>query len=173
MSHHGPDDATCTVRAFKAGLLAAAGHDLEFRLTRFSVEVEDDRIVGDFDASSLVVVGALVDGRVAPGKLSPKDERDILDNIRKSVFNGHRAEAIHFEASELDRDEDEVSGEGVLTIPPYSQPLSFLARVEEGRVVCELVLHQPDWGITPFKAPLGVLRIKPDLLVRIGLPWTD
>ena len=173
MTTYGPDQVKCTVRAYKAGLLSAAGHDLELRLTRFSITIEDGTIEGTFDATSLEIGGAVVEGRVAAGRLTAKDERDILDNLRKTVFKGHRPQQIHFEATDLYIDEDTVEGDGTLTIPPYRHNLSFQARIENGRATCDVVLHQPDWGLVPFKAPLGVLRIKPDLHVRLEVPWPD
>lgn len=166
-----PPQATCTVRVFKAGLLSAMGHDLELRLGRFSITVDAGSIQGDFDATSLELAGALKDGRLDPGALSAKDQRDILDNVRKTVFKGLRPEAVRFEAREVERTSESISGTGTLTIPPRRHDLDFEARRVGGQAICELVLHQPDWGITPFKAPLGVLKIQPDVRVRIELPW--
>lgn len=166
-----PPQASCTVRVFKAGLLSAVGHDLELRVARFTIEVDGDRIQGDFDATSLEIVGALRDGRPDPGTLSARDQREIQDNLRKGVFKGHRADQVRFQAEGVDQTEDGLAGSGTLHIPPYRHGLDFEVRVDGGRAVCEVVLHQPDWGITPYKAPLGVLRIQPDVHVRIELPW--
>ncbi|MCK6501917.1 hypothetical protein L6R53_00690 [Myxococcota bacterium] len=166
-----PPQATCTVRVFKAGLLSAMGHDLELRLTRFSLTVDGDRIQGDFDATSLEVVGAIKDGRLDPGALSAKDQRDILDNVRKAVFKGLRPEAVRFEAQGVEQTDEGLAGTGTLTIPPRRHDLDFEVHRAGGKATCEVVLHQPDWGISPFKAPLGVLKIQPDLRVRVEVPW--
>ena len=171
MPTYRPPEARCTIRVFKAGLLSAVGHDLELRVARFSILVEGGHISAEFDGSSLQVEGAVEDGRVNPGRLSEKDKRDILDNVRKSVFKGREVRSITFSCEALEQDDEELEGEGSLLIPPHAHPLPFKARVEGGRAVCELRLHQPDWGIVPYKAPLGVLRIQPDLAVRIELPW--
>jgi hypothetical protein len=37
-------------------------------------------------------------------------------------------------------------------------------------VVGEVTLHQPDYGIKPYSAMLGTLKIRPDVKVRIRLP---
>jgi hypothetical protein len=36
--------------------------------------------------------------------------------------------------------------------------------------VVELKLHQPDFGIKPFSAALGALRVKPDVMIRVSVP---
>lgn len=168
-----PPEASVTVRAFKAGLLSAVGHDVELRVARFSITLEEDRIVGEFDGTSLEVAGALRDGRVDPSAFSEKDKRDILDNVRKYTFPKHQPARIRFETVELDRTDEGLLGEGELTIPPFTRPLRFEVVARGGRAVCEVRLHQPDWGITPFKAALGGLRIQPDLLVRVEVPWAE
>ncbi|MCB9670520.1 MAG: hypothetical protein H6736_09250 [Alphaproteobacteria bacterium] len=162
---------TCEIFTYKAGLLSAVGHDLLFRVKRWSLTVEDDHIEGTFDGTSFEVVGAIKDGRVAPGALSAKDERDILANIDKHVFKGFRPRDIRFEADDVDVDDDCIEGTGTLAIPPGRHDVRFEAHIEGGKATCRLTLHQPDWGITPFKALMGTLKIKPDIKVRITVPW--
>ncbi len=170
MSVYRPPAATCTVRVYKSGLLSRVGHDLELKVSRFSIQVEDGKIHAEFDGTSLEVAGALEHGRVVRGKLSDKDKRDILDNIRKSVFKKHDARAITFECEDLERTDDGAEGSGTLTIPPASRAVDFEAEQVSDRLVCALKLHQPDYGITPFSAPLGVLKIQPDIEVRVEVP---
>jgi hypothetical protein len=33
-----------------------------------------------------------------------------------------------------------------------------------------VVLNQPEFGITPYRAMMGTLRIKPEVRVRISVP---
>ena len=40
----------------------------------------------------------------------------------------------------------------------------------EGRLVAEVRLHQPDFGITPYRALLGALRVRADVLVSLSIP---
>jgi hypothetical protein len=173
VTRFGPPEATCTVRAFKAGLLSAVGHDVELRVTRFSIELGDDGVVGTFDGTSLEVAGAIRDGRVEPSAFSEKDRRDILENVRKYTFPKHQPARIRFESTELVRTDEGLEGEGELTIPPHTRPIRFEVVARGGRAVCEVRLNQPDFGITPYKAALGGLRIQPDLLVRVEVPWSE
>jgi hypothetical protein len=36
--------------------------------------------------------------------------------------------------------------------------------------VAEVKIHQPDFGIKPYTAALGALKVKPDVLVRVSVP---
>lgn len=171
MTRFAPPEATCTVRAWKAGLLAAVAHDVELRVTRFWLEVDDDGIRGEFDATSFEIAGAVRHDRVESGALSAKDKSDILDNVRKSVFAKHQPAKVTFRCDDVDDDGDQLSGEGELAIPPFRRALSFRAKVAHGRAICELQLNQPDWGIAPFKAALGGLRVQPEVTVRVEIPW--
>lgn len=168
-----PPAARCSIRVYKSGLLSAVGHDIELEVRRFSLQLDGNAIRAEFDATSLEIVGALEDGRVVAGRLSDKDKRDILANIKKSVFNGLDPRQITFTSREFEQDEDGIEGSGTLSIPPRSKDLDFEVELRDGKAVCNLRLHQPDFGITPFKAPLGVLKIQPDIDVRIEVPWAS
>lgn len=165
-----PPQATCRIRVFKAGLLSAMGHDLELDLPSFQVEIEGDRVEGRFDGRSLTVRGALQGGRLDERALSEKDKREILDNLRKTVFKAHRPGEIRFEGQLDEDDGEQLEGQGTLHIPPRQAPLAFRATRTGERVEAILRLDQTRWGIEPFKAPLGVLKIQPELEVWLGLP---
>ena len=165
------DDSTTEIFTYKAGLLSRVAHDLLLRCTSFELTLEEDTVHGHFDASSLMVMGAMKDGVLNPSTLSDKDKRDVLDNVRKHVFKRHEQAKIHFECDELEVEEDHIEGEGRLTIPPRSHDIDFEVQISGGEAVCEVKLHQPDWGISPFTALMGALKIKPDILVRVTVPW--
>jgi hypothetical protein len=43
-------------------------------------------------------------------------------------------------------------------------------RAEGDRWVAEMNIHQPDFGIKPYTAALGALKVKPEVMVRISVP---
>ena len=51
-----------------------------------------------------------------------------------------------------------------------TQPLQAETQVEANRQVVSLELHQPDYGITPFKAMMGTLKVKAEVIVRLSVP---
>jgi hypothetical protein len=43
-------------------------------------------------------------------------------------------------------------------------------RREGERLATSVRLHQPDFGIAPYRAMLGALRVKADVVVRASVP---
>jgi polyisoprenoid-binding protein YceI len=60
---------------------------------------------------------------------------------------------------------------GELTLHGKTRPLTVTTRAVDGRQVAELALHQPDYGIKPYSAMLGTLKIRPELKLRVSVPW--
>lgn len=158
-------NARCRVFTFKEGLLSAVAHDLEIDVTDFTVEVSDDgSITGRFDPRSLRVVHAMVNGR--PDAVSDKDKRKIQSNIDKDVLETKRHGSIEFRSSAVD--EREVRG--TLTLHGRSRDIVVPVREDGDDRVARVRLHQPDFGIKPYSAMLGTLKIQPDVEVELRLP---
>jgi polyisoprenoid-binding protein YceI len=173
MPRYTQDDAEALVFTFKDGLLSKIAHDLKLRITRFSVELDPaaSSVSAELDAGSLVVVNAMHDGEEAPKALSDADKQKIETQIRKEVLETDRHEIVRFRGSPLERRADggySVSGE--LTLHGTTRPLRIETRLEGGRHVAEVELHQPDYGIVPFKAMMGTLKVKADVRLRLSLP---
>ena len=163
MATYDASTAECRVFTEKEGLLSAVAHDLEIDVERFEVRVADDgSIEATFDAGSLRVLDAVVDGRRSPGTLSDKDKRKIEDNIRKDVLKTKKHPEVRFRSSEV----GEGSIRGRLEICGKGRDVTL---TRSGEDEAEVTLHQPDFGIKPFTAMLGTLKIKPDVRVRIRL----
>ena len=60
---------------------------------------------------------------------------------------------------------------GALTLHGTTRTLTVRSHAAGATQVAEVTLHQPDFGIKPFSAMLGTLRVKPDLKVRVTVPW--
>jgi polyisoprenoid-binding protein YceI len=164
-----PTNADCFVRTFVEGALSAMGHDLEIRVTSFAIEVDDARgaVTATFDPSSLEVEHALDAGRPAPNALGPRDRRKIQANVRKDVLHPDRHPEIRFESGRIERSGDRHRVEGELTLHGVGRPIAFDVVERDGRFEAEVPIRQPEFGITPYRAPLGVLKVKPEVLVRV------
>ncbi|MBX3274391.1 MAG: YceI family protein [Sandaracinaceae bacterium] len=163
MPSYDATSARCAVFTFKEGLLSAVAHDLELEVGRFTVEVSDDgaSIRARFEAGSLRVVEPIVDGRRAPGTLSDKDKRKIEENLRDDVLHAKRHPEIVFESTEV----TDTRVVGRLTMNGATREVRCTRDGERASAT----LHQPDWGIKPYSAMLGTLKIKPDVRVELAL----
>lgn len=156
-------NAECRIFTFKTGLLSAIAHDLEIDVERFEIEVaEDGSIEASFDATSLRVLDAVVDGRPSPGTISAKDKKKIEANIVGDVLHPKKHPRVRFVSTEV----GESKVRGRLELHGRSEEITL---VRTGEDEAEVTLHQPDFGIEPFSAMLGTLRIKPDIRIRLRL----
>jgi hypothetical protein len=159
--------AECLVFTYREGLLSAIAHDLQIRVTRFVIEADEVGRAVDarFAADSLRVVCALRDGHETA--LRPGDAEQIEQSIRRDVLDSDRHPEIRFRSS---RAEEQARGylvAGTLEICGKQRPLEASIDREGDRWVSEVRLHQPDFGIKPYSAMLGALRVKADVLVRV------
>jgi hypothetical protein len=164
--------AECWIFTFKEGLLSAVAHDLKLRVTKLAVVVDGESgVEATFDAGSLVVATPREDGRDAPGLLSGPDKRTIEGNIRADVLEAHDFPEIRFASTRVARENEGWRVEGKLTLHGRTRSIAFTTRAEGGKQVAEITLHQPDFGIRPYRAMLGTLRIAPDVRVRVEVPF--
>lgn len=164
-------EAECLVHTFKDGLLSAVAHDLELKVGRFSVAIDDAGAVdARFDARSLEVVGARVDGRLAPSVLSPRDRRTIESNLKDDVLASARHPEIRWRAPAARRTGAGWQLDGRLTLVGRERPIPVAIHEEGERLVATARIHQPDFGIRPFTALLGTLRVRADVEIRLTVP---
>jgi len=164
--------ADCFVFTFREGLLSAVGHDLVLRVTRFVVDVDEDARTVDarFDASSLRVEHAVRGGTADPDALSAGDRRQIETNVARDVLDAVRHPEVRFVGRAVREEADDLVVEGSLAIRGRERPLTVALRRRANRWVIETSLHQPDFGIAPFRAMFGALKVKPDVTVRMSIP---
>lgn len=167
------DTATCSVFTYKEGLLSPVAHDLKLRVGRWSMEIDRGQggltVAAAFDASSLTVEGVMKDGRVQAGVLSTRDTDKIAHNIRDEVLSARRHPSIGFRGTATpDGSQGRVTGD--VTICGKTRPVTCRTKKVTGSEavwVIEVTIHQPDFGIKPYSAMLGALKIKPDVVVAI------
>lgn len=170
MPRYDARQAACQIYAFKAGALSGFGHDLQLRVERFEIAIDEQShaIQAWFDPASVRVVCAMKDGSEAPGALSESDRAEIQRNLARSVLDP--GGEIQFSSTAVWREGSAFRVRGQLTLNGHTRPLSFEASESGGRWTAEIPLQQPEFGIKPFSAMLGALKIRPEVRVRISLP---
>ena len=170
MATYDQNNAECFVFTFKEGLLSPIAHDLRIRITRFSIQVDEPQssVVASFDTSSLVVDTPMKDGAENPSALSAADKEKIAGQIRDDVLHSAKHGQAEFRSTSVTARPDggyDVSGE--LALHGVTRPLTAQTQLVAGRQQVELKLNQPDFGITPYRAMLGTLKIQPEVTIRI------
>jgi polyisoprenoid-binding protein YceI len=163
-------NAECLVFTYKDGLLSKIAHDLKIRVTNFQIEVDEatQSVSASFDASSLRVETAMKDGTENPKALSDGDKQKIAGQIQEDVLQAQKFPVIQFQSrAVVPRPDGGFDLQGELNLHGVTKPMNATTRVENGHQVMELTIHQPDFGITPYRAMMGTLKIQPDVRLRL------
>lgn len=172
MARYDSSSAECAVLTFKEGLLSAIAHDLFIHVTKFEIDVDDrtHAIDARFDPRSLRVVHAMEHGTPRPSTLSDSDKHKIEQNIVNDVLDARTHAEARFTSSEVVPEGDGFRARGTLALHGQRRPLDVAIQRKGDDLVAEVRLHQPDFGIKPYSAMLGTLKIKPDVVVRCTVP---
>ncbi len=171
MPKYDESSASCQIFTYKEGLLAAVAHDLRISVTSFSVDVKDDgsAVSASFDATSVKTDCAMKDGAPTTS-LSDKDKADIDANILKDVLITKKHPKINFGSTKVTERAGGYTISGWLEIKGRKNDVSLTAKVEGAELVIETSILQPDYGVKPFSALFGTLKIKPEIKVRMVVP---
>jgi len=172
MPRYDASTAECLVFSYKEGLLAKVAHDLKIQVDRFEVNVDADQtsIDASFEVASLRVLCARKDGRDDPGTLSRGDIKKIQANITDDVFDARKHPKVRFVSRSVAVEGDRATVEGTLSLNGRDRALRVVATKQGGKWVAEVAIHQPDFGIKPFSAMMGALKVQPRVDVRLSLP---
>ena len=161
MARYDSSSAEILVFTFKEGLLSAVAHDLKLKATKFTLEVEGDSARLEVEAASLRVVTAMKDGVGLPSAISPSKFAEIEKNAFSEVLETKRYPLIKFVTTQVT--ETEVVGK--LTLHGQTREV----RGRRSGQSADFRVDQRDFGMKPFSAMLGALKVKPELTVKVKL----
>lgn len=161
----GPDNATLSVRTGRTGAAAQAGHDLVMHVTSWeaTLEVGDDpaqtRIELTADAASLRVQ----QGTGGMKALGDDDKSNIHQTIDDEVLE---RKDIVFRSTRAESGSGGLSVEGDLTLAGQTRPVGFdFAVGDDGTLSATAVVTQTAWGMKPYSALFGALKVADDVEV--------
>lgn len=171
----------CFIYTFKDGLLSGVAHDLKLQAPDLKIEIpeEDDRASPNksgiearviLQASGIRCVAAMKNGVESPESLSAKDLLDIRTNMARDVLKSDSHPEIRFELHTLSATANQLTAEGALTLCGVTRRVAISGVGRGDAIIGEFVIHQPDFGIKPFSALLGAMKVKPDILIQIHIP---
>ena len=149
---------------YKEGLLSSVAHDLELQLQDFSVQFNGGDVTAKFVMDSLMVVGAMQDGAPQPSALSKKDKAKIEDTMRKQVLQTRK-----FGQSELTGRVTDGVFKGTLKLVGRTAPVEGEVVSHNGVARGIVELRPTDWGIKPYTALFGALRLQDRVRVEFQM----
>ena len=187
----GPDNATLSVHTKRGGAAAKAGHDLELHVTAWEATLDLDAGTAELsaDGSSLRVEK----GEGGMQALGAEDKDNIRETIDTDVLKKQNISfrSTHVAAAEAgagaapgggpseaaeagagrarggSASEGRYRVDGELTLAGATQPLAFDLVVDDGRVSGTATVTQTRWGMKPFSALFGTLKVLDDVEVRL------
>ncbi len=163
----GPDHGKLSVKTGRTGAAAKAGHDLVIEVTAW----EGTLRVGDSPADTSVELEAdatslhVREGTGGMQSLGDDDKANIRTTIGDDVLKGH---AIAFRSTAVSGADGQLSVQGELTLLGTTRPLAFdLALGDDGRLSGVAVIKQTDWGMKPYSALFGALKVADEVRVEI------
>ena len=158
----GPENARLTVRTGRSGAAAKAGHDLLIEVTAWSGTLDPDgdpAVTLSADSRSLRVI----EGTGGMQALDDEARAGIEQTIDDEVLQGT---AIEFRSTRFDVLPGRVEGE--LELAGARHPIAFeLAPGDDGGVTGTAIVKQSDWGMKPYSALFGTLKVADEVEVRV------
>ena len=161
----GPDNATLAVRTERAGAAAKAGHDLVIHVTAWEATL----VIGDDPAGTTMELTAdatslrVQEGTGGMKALGDDDVASIHQTIDDEVL---RRQDIGFRSTSVQADGDTLRAQGDLTIVGNTQPVAFdLVRGDGGELSGTAVVTQTAFGMKPYSALFGALKVKDEVQV--------
>jgi polyisoprenoid-binding protein YceI len=165
----GPESGTLSVRTGRTGAAAKAGHNLLILVTAWeaTLEVGEDpaqtSIALDADATSLRVR----EGTGGMQALGDDDKASIRKTIDDNIL---KRKGIEFRSTEAQATAEggRISVRGELTLIGKACPIAFELTVgDDGKLSGSAVVKQTNWGIKPYSALYGTLKVADEVEVVI------
>lgn len=172
-----PSESSFWVFAGKAGLFSMLAHDHEIGVKSFSgrVVIPEAGAAGgslemEVNATSLAVLDK---------KPSEEDKKKIFDSMHKEVLESAKHQKITFKSTSVSdvkqtgNDAYNIVVNGDLTLRGVTKriavPVAATITPQQLRATGKYTLKQTDYGITPYSAAGGTIKVKNEIVVNFNI----
>jgi polyisoprenoid-binding protein YceI len=164
----GPSQGQLLIRTTRGGAASKAGHDLVIEVERWTAKAE----FADDPAQSVLELNAdstsfkVLEGTGGITSLSAEDKEGIVETVNQEVLMGT---AIAFRSTAVRPDgEDCLHVSGELELADRPGPVAFDITVgDDGRLTGKALVKQSGWGMKPYSALFGTLKVTDEVGVEI------
>jgi len=168
----GPDSGQLLIKTSRTGLGRRDGHDLTIEVTRWQAEATVDSadaagssVTVEADANSFEILTGT--GGVKP--LTDADRAEIKKTIREQILHTGQHPAITFQSTRVAGTPGSFTIDGDLTITGRTQPVTVHGQLADDRVQGSAAVVQSRWGIRPYTAFFGALKLSDEVTVEFGI----
>jgi polyisoprenoid-binding protein YceI len=168
----GPESGKLLVKTGRSGLGAKAGHDLTIEVTRWRGTATIDTTN---PANSAVTVDVEVDSlevREGAGGVKPltdSDRTEIKKTFHEKILHTAQHPTIRFRSTLAEGSPASFAVDGDLTIMDATQPITVQGVVSDGRVRGSATVKQTRWGIKPYTAFFGALKLRDEVEIEFDV----
>lgn len=157
------------------GLLARLGHDLRLSVERFEIELAEGLVQARFALASLRVVGTLHGERCDTSAPSAGDRAQIERTVRDEILHVARNPEASWYARATLQPSMAPGGvmRGELSLCGRQAPVQLAITRSAQVLQARAVLTPSTFGIAPYKALGGALKVADRVVVQASLPFDD
>jgi polyisoprenoid-binding protein YceI len=172
----GTDKGRITLRTYRDGLAAQAGHDLIIEATRWSAElvVSPDETPASLEVT--IDLGALVvrEGTGGIKPLTDRDKREIGVTSRKVLSTDRFPEATFAATAFTPAPGGGGTISGTLNLAGQTKPLELqVSATGAGQYHAITTVRQTDFGLKPYSGFLGALKVRDTVDVEVDVDLSD
>jgi polyisoprenoid-binding protein YceI len=164
----GPQDGRLVVRTGKGGAASKAGHNLLIEVERWGATAQfaDDLAQSVLELSADSTSFTVLEGTGGVKSLDGDDKEGIAQTINQEVLKGT---PITFKSTAVRPDGDgRLHVTGDLELVNGINLIAFDITVsDDGRVTGTATVTQTQWGMKPYSALFGTLKVNDDVVVEI------
>lgn len=165
----GPKDGQLLINVWKDGVAAKMGHDLTLLCTRWNGTADiNPENPAACSVSATIDLGGIevLEGKGGAKALSEGDKGDIKKNLQKTLGSGQ----VSFQSTGVSASGSTVQLQGQLTINGKTGPVNIAVNAaDDGQITGKTTFNQTAFGIKPFSAMLGALKVKDTVDVSFNL----
>jgi polyisoprenoid-binding protein YceI len=158
------------------GIAARLGHDLRLSARGVQLNLQGELLEVRVDLLSLEVDGAIRRGQLDATALNAADRQSILRALQDEILETRRYPEARFRGT-VRTDGDQVHCAGELALKERSRALSMELARRGQRVTGQVTIQPSLWGIRPYSAMGGVLKVNDEVELGVELeldaggPW--
>ncbi len=160
---------TVQLFTYKDGMLSAIAHDLRLTVKRFRIELDEPNFSAVFMPDTIQVDGAMKRDKLDERALSDKDKAKIRTTMLGEVLKASVHAQITFKGV-VAHEGVVLIARGELALAGKTKPLEVTMRHTSGVVRGEVEIKPSEWGIKPYKALGGTLKLQDRVRVVFELP---
>lgn len=154
-------------------LLSPVAHDLRLRVTRFSATLDGAQVRVRVPADALEVEGPVKQGELDAQAFGKLERAQIKRAIAKDVLAIKRHAEVIFAGTLHRRTDGDDRLTGGLTLVGRTVDVVIPVRFEDGRARGRAEITPSRWGIKPYSALMGTLKVQDRVAVAFDLALAE